>query len=471
MGKNSFDVVINNATVVTMDKKRSIVKKSIYIKNGKIVDLGDYSNDAKKVIDATNCVVIPGLINCHTHLYQALIEGIGYDMHFEPWNWRFLVPIVSHMDPNQSYHSSRLAAVEMIKSGSTTVCDHWYMHTYFENIRQATKALDESGLRAKMIYGLLDKSFGGMEADKGSAPIMRTIRELEDDFNDYYKTWHNKNLTTVGIGAGSTQDATKELLLLSKKIADSLNITMSTHVAGWIDILASSYRNHALRDIEFAHSINLTGKNSLFIHSVYPNSYEISLLAESQTSVAHCPIANSQLGYGIAPVTEMVNNGVSVGLGTDGAGSYTYNMFEVMRLATYLQKQKHLSADAFTAEQALEAATINGAKALNMEDKIGSIEQGKEADLIILDFYQSHLLPINRVVPKIVYSASSSDVITSIIGGKVVMENRKIVTLDEKEVIADSIDVANQLVNNADSETKRLLEAPWNSIRAFWQEG
>jgi cytosine/adenosine deaminase-related metal-dependent hydrolase len=194
-------------------------------------------------------------------------------------------------------------------------------------------------------------------------------------------------------------------------------------------------------------------------------------LAESQTSVAHCPIANSQLGYGIAPVTEMVNAGVSVGLGTDGAGSYTYNMFEVMRLATYLQKQKHLSADAFTAEQALEAATINGAKALNMEDKIGSIEQGKEADLIILDFYQSHLLPINRVVPKIVYSASSSDVITSIIGGKVVMENRKIVTLDEKEVIEDSIEAANQLVNNADSETKRLLEAPWNSIRAFWQEG
>jgi 5-methylthioadenosine/S-adenosylhomocysteine deaminase len=463
-----LDILITNGTVVSMDKQRTIAKSNMYIKDGRIVGLGKEIKPANKVIDAAGHVVMPGLVNCHTHLYQSLIEGIGYDMHFEPWNWRFLVPIVSRMIPDHSYHSAKLAALEMIKTGTTTVCDHWYMHTDFDNIRYATKALDESGIRSKMIYGLLDKSFAGMEADQGSGSIMHSREELEKDFQNYFTSWHEKNLVTVGIGAGSTQDASEQLLISSKKVADSLGIVMSTHVAGWQDILASTFSRYGMRDVEFTHSRNLTGPNSLFIHTVWLSPHEISLLAQTHTAVVHCPAANSQLGYGIAPVAEMIQQGIAVGLGTDGAGSYTYDMFELMRMTAYLQKQKHFSADALTAEQALEIATIHGARALGMEDKIGSIEEGKDADLIILDFNQPHLMLTNRIVPKLVYSAHGSDVVTTIIHGQVVMENRQIVTVDEQRVLEDAERISQELVQGAEAETARLLSARWNSTKPYW---
>jgi 5-methylthioadenosine/S-adenosylhomocysteine deaminase len=463
-----LDILITNGVVVSMDKQRSIAKRNIYIKDGKIVGLGTETKPAKKVIDASGHVVMPGLVNCHTHLYQSLIEGIGYDMHFEPWNWRFLVPIVSRMIPDHAYYSAQLAAVEMMKTGTTTVCDHWYMHTDFQNIRFATKALDDTGIRAKMIYGLLDKSFAGMEADQGSGSIMHTREELEKDFQNYFYAWHEKNLITVGIGAGSTQDASEQLLVTSKEIADSLGIIMSTHVAGWQDILATSFSRYGMRDVAFTHSRNLTGTNSLFIHTVWLSPHEISLLANTHTAVVHCPLANSQLGYGIAPVAEMVQQGITVGLGTDGAASYTYDMFELMRMTAYLQKQKHLSADSLTAEQALEIATIKGAKALGLENKIGSIEEGKDADLIIIDFTQPHLMLNNRIVPKLVYSAHGSDVVTTIIHGKIVMENRTLLMVNEEKVLKDAEKITQELVQQADSETHRLLMAPWSSTKPYW---
>jgi 5-methylthioadenosine/S-adenosylhomocysteine deaminase len=464
-----LDLLIKNGTLVTMNPKRTIQKNNIYIKDGIIVGIGSEDIPASKVIDAKNSVVLPGFVNCHTHLYQALIEGIGYDMHFEPWNWRFLFPIVSQMSPDHSYRSTRLASLEMIKTGTTTICDHWYMHTDFQNIREATKALDESGLRAKMIYGLLDKTFAGEELEEDKMTMIHSRDDLVIDFRDYYKQWHNKKNTTVAIGAGSTQDASEELLIESKKIADELNIQMCTHVAGWQDILACTYSRYGMRDVEFTHSRGITGENSVFIHTVWLTPEEISILAKSKTGSVHCPAANSQLGYGIAPVAEMLQSGVKVGLGTDGAGSYTYDMFELMRMTAYLQKQKHQSADALTAEQALEMATIKGAEVLGMDDQIGSIELGKKADLIIVDFQQPHLLLSNRIVAKLVYSAHGSDVKTTIIDGKVVMEQGEVKTINESEELVLAQQSLDELLEVAGDETARLLNAPWGAKRPYWR--
>ncbi len=464
-----LDLLIKDGTLVTMNPQRTICKTNIYIKDDSIVGMGQEKKDAVKIIDAENQVVLPGLINCHTHLYQALIEGIGYDMHFEPWNWRFLFPIVAQMTPEHSYRSSRLAAIEMLKTGTTTVCDHWYMHTDFDNIRQATKALDETGIRAKMIYGLLDKTFAGEEVEDDKMTMIHSREDLIADFMSYFHTWHEVRNTSIAIGAGSTQDASEELLLESKKIADDLHIQMSTHVAGWPDILACTYKRYGMRDVEFTHSRGITGENSVFIHTVCLTPEEISLLAESKTGVVHCPVANSQLGYGIAPIAELLQAGAKVGLGTDGAGSYSYDMFELMRITAYLQKQKHLSADALTAEQALEMATIRGAEVLGMGDSIGSLEVGKKADIIILDFKQPHLLLRNRVVPKIVYSAHGSDVSTTIVNGKVVMEHKTVQTLDENSEIDMAQKALDEMLQHAGVETERLLKAPWGGVRPYWR--
>lgn len=464
-----FDILIKNGYVVTMDADKRMLRMNIYIKDGKIVGFANEELEAKRVIDASSCVVLPGLINTHTHLYQSLIDGIGYDMHFEPWNWRFLFPIVSKMTAKNSYQSAALASLQMIESGTTTICDHWYMHTDFNNIREATKALIESGLRGNMIYGLLDKGFAGESLDKDQMTMIHSKEDLIKDFYDYHKNYHNKNNISVGIGIGSTPDASLDLLKRSKQIADELSINMCTHVAGWQDVLAYTYKNYGMRDVEFYYKNNLTGSNSMFIHTVWLTPDEIKMMAETHTSSIHCPAANSQLGYGIAPVAEMLSQKVNVGLGTDGGASYTYDMFEMMRLTAYLQKQKHMSADVFTAEQALEMATIGGARVLNLDKEIGSIEIGKFADIIILDFDSPHLILENRVVPKIVYSASARDVKTTIVNGKVLMDNFKIESIDKQEVMKKSKQAQKELLANAGVETSRLINAEWPKSGAYWK--
>jgi 5-methylthioadenosine/S-adenosylhomocysteine deaminase len=344
------------------------------------------------------------------------------------------------------------------------------MHTDFMNIREATRALDEMGIRAKMVYGLLDRTFAGQSLDADKMTMVHTRDELEKDFKRFFDQWHNRGNITAAIGAGSTQDASEELLKSSKHIADALGILVSTHVAGWQDILTSSYSRFGMRDVEFAHSRGLTGAHSLFIHTVWMSPEEISLLSMSGTSSVHCPAANSQLGYGIAPVPEMLHAGISVGLGTDGAGSYTYDMFEQMRLAAYLQKQKHQSADALTAEQALEMATIGGAAALGMSDEIGSLETGKKADMILIDFNQPHLMLTGRLAPKVVYSAHGSDVTGVVVNGRPLMVGRKLLDIDEAEELGQAHTVYTQLLEKAGKETFRLLKAPWGGKQPYWRE-
>ncbi|MHB1405151.1 MAG: amidohydrolase family protein, partial [Desulfitobacteriaceae bacterium] len=257
------DLIVRDGILVTMDAERKVFTGSVVIDDGKIIKVGDCSDlQAKKIIDAKGSVVMPGMINCHTHLYQALIEGIGYDMHFEPWNWRFLFPIVSKMTPEHSYASAQLASLEMIKSGTTTVCDHWYMHTSFDNVRQVAEALDASGIRTDIVYGLLDKTFAGERIDSEYMTMIHDRDDLIKDARKFVEEWHGKNRTIVSIGAGSSEDASDDLLIESRKLADELNIQLNSHVAGWEGILAYTYKKYGLRDMEFMHNRGLTGKNS-----------------------------------------------------------------------------------------------------------------------------------------------------------------------------------------------------------------
>lgn len=242
------------------------------------------------------------------------------------------------------------------------------------------------------------------------------------------------------------------------------------HVAGWSDLIANCYREYQMRDVEYLAKNGYVGPNMVYVHAVWLTPEEIRMIADTGTKIAHCPVANAQLAYGISPVSEMLAQNAAVGLGTDGAASYTYDMFEVMRLAGYLQKQKHLSADFLTAEQAIEMATINGARVLNMEEQLGSLEEGKKADIILVDMNRPHLLPTNRYTPKLVYSANGGDVRTTIIDGKVVMEDHVVKTMDEAATMRDAVRCANRLVAGASNgDTAKLLNAPWGRTRPYWR--
>lgn len=466
-----IDLLIVGGSVITMDAARHVLSSGqVAIDGGRIIDIGDNLNyPARKVIDASGCVVMPGLINGHSHVYQALIEGIGYDMHFDPWNWRFLFPVVSKMTPMDARASAELAAIEMIRTGTTTISDHWYMHTDLQNIYEVTEAFDQAGIRAQMVYGLLDQTFAGERIESQYMTMIQREEILLEEARRFYRTWHGKRRTTVAFGPGSTEDISESLMLKTRDLARELDVNVSTHVAGWIEINAYTMRRFGKRDLEHLHSIGLTGPRGVFFHAVWLSNREIEILAETGSKVVHCPMANAYLGYGVAPVSQFVSRGIPVGLGTDGAASYTYDLWEVGRAAAMLQKATRLDGEAITAEEILAMMTIDGARVLGLEHQVGSLEVGKQADLIVLDFRQPHLLPGERLVPKLVYSAHGSDVVHVVIDGKVVMENRKILTLDESKVMEQALATRASLIARAGQETRDLLGAPWPKQGPYWR--
>ena len=467
----TIDLLIKNGTVITMDPDRRVIERcDVAVDKGKIIDIKPFiSLQAEKTLDASGCVISPGFINGHSHVYQSLIEGLGYDMHFNPWNWRFLFPVVSQITPEDAKASATLAALEMIRNGVTTISDHWYLHTDMENIYQVTDVFDQSGMRSQMVFGFLDETFAGVKSDSDEMTMVKSEDLLIDEARRFYETWHGKKRTTVAMGPGSTEDISESLMLKVVALSKELDINVSTHVAGWIEINTYTIRQFGERDLEHFHSLGLTGPKGVMFHAVWLSDREIEIMAQTGTKVVHCPIANAYLGYGISPISHFLSRGITVGLGTDGAASYTYDMLEVARTAGMLQKASKLDAEAVTAEELLEMLTIKGAKVLGIDDEVGSLEIGKRADVIAVDFKKPHLLPVGRWLPKLIYSARGSDVIHTIVDGKVLMESGQVTTLDEEKVLEKSMAIREDLIERAGKKTKNLLAMPWPKSGSAWR--
>jgi 5-methylthioadenosine/S-adenosylhomocysteine deaminase len=466
-----FDILISNCCLISMNKQNEIIDRcNIGVKNGKIAAIGaDLKGDAKKIIDGTDKYVLPGLVNCHTHVYQSLIEGIGYDMHFNPWNIRYLIPIISNMKPDHAGVSAELAALEMIKSGTTSFSDHWYLHTDFDNIEAVTEAFDVSGLRNHIVFGFLNESFAGRKNNGDAEGVLKEDKELLKRAEDFVRRRQGWNLTTTGLGPGSTEDVGTDLFKKIIKLGRNLDVTLVTHIAGWVEIVSRSLEKYRLRDLEYAHSLGFTGEKSIALHGVWLSDDEIQLAADTGTKIAHNPVANMHLGYGIAPITQMLKAGIKIGLGTDGAASYTYDMLEIGKTAAMLQKAVKMDAEALTAEKALQMLTIDGAEVLGLEKSTGSIEPGKQADIIIMETNSPHLLRGGRPVPKIVYSAKGNDVITSIVNGKIIMENKVVITMDEEAVLSRANVYRAELLEKGGAATAELLDAQWPKKGASWR--
>ncbi len=325
-------------------------------------------------------------------------------------------------------------------------------------------------MRSHLVFGFLNESFAGRKNTGGaSAEVLKEEGELLGRAEDFVKRRHGWNLVSVGLGPGSTEDVGTELFRKIIALGRKLDISLVTHIAGWVEIVSRSLEKYKMRDMEYAHSLGFTGKKSIAIHGVWLSDHEISIAADTGTGVAHNPVANMHLGYGIAPIPEMLKAGVKVGLGTDGAASYTYDMLEIGKTAAMLQKARKLDAEALTAEMALSMLTRGGAEVLGMEKQIGTIEKGKQADLIMIKFGEAHLLKGGRPVPSILYSARGTDVVNSIIDGKLVMENRRVLTMDETAVLERANSARRELFELGGSRTAELLDAPWPQRGAAWR--
>jgi len=450
-------ILIKGGTIVTMDPHRRVFRDGAVLIDGGVISQVGRTGDVKPQrpaefeIDASGKVVLPGLIDTHVHLAQALIRGSADDTALIDWLQKFVWPLQGNFDAEDGKVSAQLCMVEMIKSGTTTFLESLLHSRYgFDGIAESVGRAGMRGFLAKTVMGLpgygSEKSImhPGMIEDGETC-----LREVESHF----KRWNGKSDDRIRVwyGARSLGGCTPQLYTQIAEGAKRLATGVTMHLSEVQEDVRYTKKEFGKMPAEFMDQVGLTGPNVVFAHGVWLTETEWKILARKGANVAHCPSSNMKLSSGIAKVPEMMQTGVNVGIGCDGGPSNnSYDMIREMKTASLLQKVRTMDPLALSAETVLEMATLNGAKALGLQDQIGSLQAGKKADLIVVSMQKPHLTPAFNPVSHLVYAAEGSDVETTIIDGKIIMENRVVKTLDEEKIIHDANEHATKLLQRAE---------------------
>ncbi|HXG59686.1 MAG TPA: amidohydrolase [Thermoanaerobaculia bacterium] len=423
------DIVITGGTVVTMAGP-NIENGAVAIAGGRIVAVGPAAEIAKRydraktTIDARGMAVLPGFVNAHTHVPMTLFRGIADDRDLMDWLTNFIFPAeAKNVDREFVKWGTRLAALEMIRSGTTTFADMYYFEA---DIARETKA---AGLRGVLGETLIDFP----------APDNKTWEQGIAFMRDFAAQYRNDSLITPAVAPHAPFTVSREHLQQVRALATELKIPILIHVSETKDELRQvAEKQNGMTPVQYLESIGFLADDVTINHGVWVTPDEMRLLAERKTGVAHCPESNMMLASGIAPVTALRHAGVDVGLGTDGPAGSNNNldMIEEMASAARLQKIARNDPKALSARDVLEMATIGGARALGLEAKIGTLEAGKQADVIVIDLRQAKSQPVYSVESAVVYAASGSAVTTTIVDGTILMRDGRVLTVNEPETLA-----------------------------------
>lgn len=422
-------ILIRNGIILTQNKNRQIIKNgAILIKDKKIFAVGKsaeiekkYKQQIKQAIEAKGKVVMPGLVNAHTHLAMTLLRGIADDLPLEEWWFEKIHPIESRFTKKDVYLGSLLGGLEMIKSGTTCFADFYY----FED--EVAHAAKELGLRANLGVGVLDfETF----AFKNASQILKEIPLI-------VKRWRNDDLIKISLAPHMIQTTSLETYKKCRALAKKYNLILQTHLAETKQETDFSLEKYGLSPAKLLIKNRILDSKSLAAHCCYLTDKEIKMMVEKNIKAVHCPISNMKLASGNMPLEKMRKAGIVVALGTDSVCSNNnLDMFEEMKMAALLHKLVGSDPTLIPAQYVLDMATINGAKALGFEREVGSIDIGKRADIIVINFNAPHLLPLHNIVSHLVYSAQGADVETALVNGKIIMQDRKILTCDEQKILA-----------------------------------
>ena len=427
--KEQVDLLVTGGTVVTMNARFRVIEDgAIAIRGDKILAIGPSVEIATRYTPARRILargklVLPGLINTHGHAPMVLFRGIANDLTLQDWLEKYIFPAEArNVTEEFVIWGTRLAALEMIRGGITTYADMYYFE---DAVARETKA---AGMR-----GILGQTIIDFPVPDAKTPADGLVRAEE-----FLKRWKGDPLIRPAVAPHAIYTNSKETLQSAAELARRHKAPLLIHVAETKRELDDSLTKNGMTPVAYLDSLGLLGPNMLAAHCVWVNDADIALLARNQVGCAHNPSSNMLLASGVAPVPAMLAGGVRLGLGTDGpAGSNNdLDLMEEMDLAAKLQKVSRMDPQALEARQTLAMATIGGARALHMESEIGSLEVGKRADLIVLNLNSPHAVPMYDLYAQIVYSLKSSDVQTVVIGGKVVMHDRRVLTLNEAEIIA-----------------------------------
>ena len=424
------DLIVYNATVVTMDAAGRVLPRGAIAITGRDITAVDPAEaiaaryTAKETLDAGGQIVLPGLINTHTHAPMVLYRGLADDLALMEWLQKYIFPAEAKtVSPEFVRAGTRLAALEMIQSGTTTYADMYYFE---EEIARVTKA---AGLR-----GVLGQTIIQFPVADARTPVDELART-----EVFLKEFANDELIVPALAPHAMYTLDRATLKSIRGMADRYKAPVIIHLAETADESKTSMTRHKMSPTRYLESIGFWGPRTLAAHAVWLTAADIQILAAHNVGVSHNPESNMKLSSGTAKVPALQRAGVRVGLGTDGAASNNdLDMFEAMRQAAFLHKLTTGDPRTLPAKTALAMATIDGARALGMEAQIGSIEQGKRADVILVSTSGARQTPMYDPLSYLVYVARGDDVTATIVNGKVLMRDRRMLTLNEAEVLKEA---------------------------------
>jgi 5-methylthioadenosine/S-adenosylhomocysteine deaminase len=428
--RRPVSLIVTHGTVVTVDANRRVIEDGAVAIDGRDIAAVDTSDaidarfSASDTIDATGAVVMPGLINTHTHAPMVLYRGLADDLALMDWLQKYIFPAEAKtVSPEFVRAGTRLAALEMIESGTTTYADMYYFE---EEVARATKA---AGLR-----GVLGETIIQFPAPDAKTPAQGIARA-----KTFVREFQGDDLITPAIAPHAMYTLDTETLKACRRFADSFGTPVIIHVAETQAEVQASQEKFGKTPVAYLESIGFWGPRTVAAHGVHVTQADIDVLARRRVAVSHNPESNMKLASGTAPVIAMREAGVTVALGTDGAASNNdLDMFEAMRQAAFLHKLISGDPRAIPAPTAVEMATIDGARALGMDREIGSLEPGKRADVIVVSMQSARQTPMYDPLSHLVYVTRGDDVRTTIVNGRVLMRDRKVLSLDRAQVLSDA---------------------------------
>jgi 5-methylthioadenosine/S-adenosylhomocysteine deaminase len=434
-------ILIKNGTVVTMDSQDSIVRGDVLIRDGRISEVGGTGHVADTVIDATDCAVIPGFVQTHIHLCQTIFRGAADDLALIDWLKQRVWPMEAAHSAESIAASARLGIAELIKGGTTCALT---METV-NHTSEVFRVVEETGFRATV---------GKCMMDKGDE-VPRALQEQTDnsirESIELLEAWHGKADGRIRycFAPRFAISCTRELLQKVAELARARGVMVHTHASENRTECELVQEETGLRNIAYLDQVGLTGRHVALAHCVHLSVDEIETLKSTGTNVIHCPSSNLKLGSGMAPIAKLLEEGISVSLGADGAAcNNRLDMFTEMRTAALLQKVLH-GPEVLPAKRILRMATVDGARALGLDGEIGSIEADKKADLSLIRLDRLHSTPSTDIVSALVYSAGANDVDTVIIDGEVVLRDGKLLSIDEAQVVATARAESQRLMDRA----------------------
>ena len=440
-----MDLIVRGGTVVTMDGSRRVIENGgVAIKGGRIVAVDsiaaiDRNYAAREIVNATGKVVIPGLINGHTHVPMTLFRGLADDLDLQEWLTKYIFPAEARNVTEEFVRvGTRLGLAEMIRGGTTTYCDMYY----FED------AIADETFKAGMRGVLGETVIDFAVADN------KTNEQAMAYVEKFVSHWKGNALIIPAIAPHAPYTVSEDHLKAVRAFSDRTGAPIVIHISETKREVDDSIKAKGASPIDYLNRIGFLNNRVIAAHVVWPSAEELSLLKQLGVGIVHNPQSNMKLASGVAPVPEMLKENMPVGLGTDGAASNNdLSLWEEMDTAAKLHKLISKDPKVVSAEEAFEMATLRGARALHLEKEIGSIEKGKRADLVVVDLDDLNQTPFYNIYSDLVYATKAADVRTVIVEGRVIMRDRRLLTLNEETIKADARRFRERIIRSLGEKT------------------